>query len=117
MAEDMNVWFGLVKDAVGWLADEEKQRRSWYGHGPEVSSPSETFESFLGDAAVEEYLKRDNTGLNKRQLEALTHLTKMMRKLRTETPGSIDRKIGPAFIDDPRWKEVIKTAKETLSLL
>jgi len=113
----MNVWFGLVKDAVGWLADEDAQRRSWYGLGPEESSPDETFESFFGGAAMEDYIVRDNTGLNIRQLEALTRLTKMVRKLRNETPGSIDRKIGPDFINDPRWKEVIKTAKETLTLL
>jgi len=117
MAEDMNVWFGLVKDAVGWLADEEKQRRSWSGQGPEISSPGETFNSFLDDAAVEEYLKRDNTGLNQRQLEALTRLTKMMRKLSDETPTFIDKEIGAAFIDDPRWKAVILAAQEALALL
>ena len=117
MPEDMKVWFGLIKNAVGRLADEEMQRRSWYGHGPEVGSPGEIFCGFLDDAAVEEYLKRDNTGLNQRQLEALTRLTKLMLKLCDETPNSIDREIGPAFIDDPRWKLVIKTAKETQSLL
>jgi hypothetical protein len=117
MAEDMTVWFGLVKNAVGWLADEDAQRRAWFGLGPEQSSPGETFNAFLDDASVEEYLKRDNTGLNLRQRKALTGLTKMMRKLSDATPKLIDKEIGPAFIDDPRWKEVIKTAKETLALL
>jgi hypothetical protein len=114
MPEDMKVWHDLVKDKVAWLANEEAQRRSWYGLGPEISSPGETFNSFFGGTAVEEYLKRPDTGLTQQQLESLRDLTAMMRKLSNETPKYIDKEIGAGFIDDPRWQEIITMAKKTL---
>ncbi len=117
MPVDMRAWFLDIKDIVAFLADEKKQRRSWFGLGPEASSPDEAFCSYFDDLAIEEYISRQDTNLTRHQLAALTRLTSMMRTLSNETPSSIDRSIGPDFIEDPRWKEIIKTAANTLAVL
>lgn len=117
MSADMKAWSKIVKDAVSWLANEEAQRRAWFGIGPEIDSPDEAFNGFFNDAAIEDYIQRKDTGLNDVQLEELVYLVKIMNKLSDETPSSIDREIGPSFIDDPRWREVIEAAKRTQILL
>src|SRR5438477_8946197 len=96
---DMKLWLFNVKNAVDEIADEELQRRMWFGAGPEIGTPSEAFNRFFSDAAIKEFLQRPDTGLDHRQLEALRHLMNMMRELSDETPQNIDREIGPSFID------------------
>ena len=95
------------------IADEELQRRSWFGMGPEQSSPEEDFCQFFGDAAIEEFLNHDKNGLNDRQLRAGRFLLKMMKELSSQTPSTIE----PSFlIDDPRWIR-IRAAAARFSVL
>jgi hypothetical protein len=114
MAVDVKAWRQVVEDVVGGIADEAEQRRSWFGIGPEESSPDEDFCQFFGDAAIEEFLERRDTGLSKKQIEAGRHLLKLMRALADETPDHIE----PAnLIDDPRWQKIREVAARFHTLL
>ena len=114
MAIDVKAWRRVVEQTVDGLADEAMQRRAWFGLGPEESSPDEEFCMFFGDAAIEEFLEREDTGLTANQLEAGHHLVTLMRKLSDGTPDHIK----PAdLIDDPRWQKVRQAAARFHKLL
>jgi len=114
MAVNLNAWRTVLKQVVDGIADESLQRRAWFGIGPEISSPDEMFNQFFGDAAIEDFLKRSDTGLNDLQLEAGRYLTKLMRELSKQTAEHLD----PAnLIDDPRWRKVREAAARFTTLL
>ena len=114
MAADLTAWSTVVKQVVGGIADEDLQRRAWFGIGPEETSPDEDFCQFFDDAAIEEFLARDDTGLNQAQLECGRHLLVLMRELSDQTPEHIK----PAdLIDDPRWQEIREAAARFYKLL
>jgi len=113
MAADMRIWRRLVEDQVDDTANEDMQRRAWFGIGPEADSPDERFNKFLGDASVEDFLERSDTGFNEEQIQSLRYLTKLMRNLCNETEDYPP----PTFIDDHRWQKVIAAAKETKKIL
>jgi len=114
VAVDLNAWRSVVRQVVMAISDEKFQRRAWFGVGPEVSSPDEEFCKFFGDAAIEDFLKRSDNGLNKQQLDAGKHLLTLMRKLSDETPNHIQPS---SLIDDPRWQEVREAAAQFSTLL
>ncbi|MCO5081986.1 MAG: hypothetical protein M9955_10070 [Rhizobiaceae bacterium] len=114
MTADMNAWGKVVREAVAGLADEAVQRRSWFGLGPEVSSPDEAFNQFFGDAAIEEFLKLPENGLNQQQHDACAALVEMMETLSKYTPQSIS---SDTLIDDPRWVAIRAQAAQVSRLL
>lgn len=114
MTENLGSWRTVIKQVVESIADESLQRRAWFGIGPEVSSPDEMFNQFFGDAAIENFLERSDTGLNDKQMETAKHLTKLMRELSKQTPGHIDPSM---LIDDPRWRKVRKAAARFAAVL
>ena len=107
MPVNIDTWRRLIERVVGGLADEALQRRAWFGIGPEESSPDEEFCMFFDDAAIEEFLERDDNGLNDQQLQAGKHLVKLMNDLADQTPEHIEPE---NLIDDPRWGEIRMTA-------
>ena len=114
MPIDLSAWRKVIEQTVDGIADESYQRRSWFGLGPEISSPDEEFNTFFGDAAIEEFLQRDDTGLNDLQIEAGRYLVKLMNDLARQTPEHIE----PAdLIDDPRWKRIREAAARFSALL
>ena len=114
MPIDLIAWRNVIKQVVDGIADESLQRRAWFGVGPEQSSPDDEFNQFFGDAAIEDFLKRDDTGLNDLQIEAGRHLTRLMRQLSKETPEHIE----PSnLIDDPRWRKIREAASRFSALL
>jgi hypothetical protein len=114
MPIDLNSWRNVIKQVVDSIADENLQRRAWFGIGPEVSSPDDEFNAFFGDAAILEFLARDDTGLNDLQREAGRYLAKLMCDLSNETPDRIEPY---SFIDDPRWKKIREAAARFSTLL
>lgn len=114
MAVDIRAWRKALFEVVDALADEELQRRSWFGIGPEEWSPDEAFCQYFGDAGAEEFLDRADTGLNQWQIEAGRELTTLLRRLSDETSAHID----PAeLIDDPRWRKIRDAAARFRALL
>jgi hypothetical protein len=114
MALDLDAWRRVLEDIVDSIADEELQRRSWFGLGPEIWSPDEAFNQFFGDAAVEEFLDRGDTGLTRRQVNSGRKLVALMQELSAATPEHID----PAdLVDDPRWRRIRAAATRFRSLL
>ncbi|MFN3828410.1 MAG: hypothetical protein ACK4NR_12395 [Micavibrio sp.] len=114
MSVNMDLWFLNVWNSVDEIADEGFQRQAWFGIGDLIGSPSEAFNRFFSDAAMEDFIQRKDTGLNTQQLESLINLTKIMKELSNKTPVNIDTEIGGAFVDDPRWVEVREEAKKCL---
>src|SRR6266403_1201590 len=114
MAVDLDAWRNVVREVVGAIADESYQRRSWFGIGPEESSPDEDICQFFGDAAIEEFLDRKDTGLEAPQIKAGRHLVKLMSQFAAQTPEHIE----PAeLIDDPRWRKIREAAARFHTLL
>jgi hypothetical protein len=114
MALDLIAWRKLLEEVVDSIADEDLQRRAWFGRGPEVWSPDEAFCQFFGDAAIEELLDRNDSGLSEPQLRAGRDLMALMRELSDQTPEHIK----PSdLIDDPRWRRIRKAAARFHKLL
>jgi len=114
MAVDLKSWRNVIEQVVGAIADESLQRRAWFGIGPEMSSPDEHVCQFLGDAAIEDFLDRNDAGLSEPQIKAGRHLIKLMRDLLKETSGRLDRS---ELIDDPRWRNIREAAASFYKLL
>jgi hypothetical protein len=114
MAVDLKVWRNIVTEVVGEIADENLQRRAWFGIGPEVSSPEDDISAFFGDAAIEEFLNRDDTGLNETEIKAGRDLFELMSELADQTPEHIDPHV---LIDDPRWQKIREAAARFYKLL
>ena len=114
MAVDLNAWRKVLEEVVDSIADEDLQRRAWFGLGPEVWSPDEAFCQFFGDAAIEEFLDRNDAGLNEPQLKAGRDLMALMRELSDQTPEHIKPS---ELIDDPRWRKIRKAAARFRKLL
>jgi hypothetical protein len=111
---DIAAWRRVVEQTVSGVADEELQRRSWFGNGPEIFSPEEAFNQVLDDAALEEFLLLDSNGLTDLQRVSGKRFLKLVEDLSAQTPQFID----PAkLIDDPRWKLVRKSAAHFLAVL
>ena len=111
---NMDGWRTVIRQTVAGIADEAMQRRAWFGLGPEIDSPDETFCAFFGDAAFEEFLQRDDTDWSDTQLEAGRRLLELMQRLSDETPEHIE----PAdLIDDPRWINIREAAAHLSALL
>jgi hypothetical protein len=114
MPVDLFAWRTVIQQVVDGIGDEALQRRAWFGPGPEISSPDEMFNQFFGDAAVAEFLDRNDNGLNNLQRQAGIRLTRLMRELSDQTPGHIEAN---QLIDDPRWQAIRTAAAKFLALI
>jgi len=114
MSVDMGTWRKVVEQIVKGIADEELQRRAWFGIGPEESSPDEMTNQFFGDAAIEEFLRRRDTRLNDLQIKSGKHLIILMNEFSKQTPEVIDPS---KAIDDPRWRQIREAAGRFSDLL
>jgi hypothetical protein len=111
---DIDAWRRVVEQTISSIADEELQRRSWFGKGLEVFSPEEAFNQVLGDAALKEFLRLDDNRLTDLQRVAGKRFLSLMKNLSAQTPQFLD----PAkLIDDPRWKLVRRSAAHFLAIL
>jgi hypothetical protein len=113
----MQTWRKVVEQGTDGVADEKVQRRAWFGIGPEESSPEETINQFLGDAAIREFLGHKDSGLNDQQIESGRNLVQLLEELLKDLPRR-SKFIDPSMlIDDPRWKEIRKAATRFSMLL
>ena len=117
MPVNIEAWRKVVEQTVDGIADEEFQRRAWFGVGPEESSPEETINQFLGDAAIREFLGRADTGLNDQQIESGRNLIILIEDLLKGMPKGYKFFDPSKLIDDPKWKEIRKAATLFLALL
>jgi hypothetical protein len=117
MTIDLTAWRRVLEEVVDAISDEDLQRRAWFGIGPEESSPDEDICQFFGDAAIEEFLDRDDTGLNAAQIDAGRRLVAMMRELSDKTDRATGHIKPSELIDDPRWQEIRRAAADFRKLL
>jgi hypothetical protein len=89
------------------------QRRAWFELGPEVSSPDEDVNQFADDSAFEEFLAREDNGLNADQLATGRRLFGLVKRFADETPQHLEP---TEVIDDPRWKQIRVAAREFLDI-
>ena len=114
MPMDMNIWRNNIRQAVDSIADEQYQRRAWFGGGPEESSPTEEYCMLFDNGAIEDFLCRNDAGLNQYQIDSGKHLVELMNQLSKTVP----KHINPSdLIDDPRWVKIRQAAKDFLAML
>ena len=114
MAADMKVWRKVLLQIVEAVADEEFQRRAWFGIGPEQSSPGETVNQFFSNAAFQDFLARHDNGLSREQTNAGRQLYDLMERFISNTPVHLKPE---QVIDEPRWGEIRQVAKRFLELM
>ena len=114
MAVDASRWRESAREIIGSVADESFQRTAWFGKGPFISSPEETYNAVFSDLALEEFIACPDVALNDLERAAATKLVSKMRyfeKLIGEdlTPDTV--------IDHPVWREVREAAQRVLDVL
>jgi hypothetical protein len=107
-------WKILVRDAVQHVADEEYQRRSWFGLSPtECSSPDEVLQTF-DDLDFSEFLASGEVNLTDQQRVAGKTLEAEMDRFAQATPIQPDPGL---VINDERWIEIQSAAGKILEAL
>jgi hypothetical protein len=73
---DRGAWKALIVAALDNMANEELQRRSWTGIGPEVSSPIEMICALFDDAILMEFIAiyRNTLSLDIVNLTRFSHI-------------------------------------------
>ena len=115
MSTDMRVWRQRAVNQLKIMADEEFQRKVWFGHGEGrwVDSPTEQICKY-DDLFVPIILQNPESGLTANEKESLASIDRMMDDLVESTPDSISPEY---LIDDPRWVAIRKQAAMTLDVL
>jgi len=114
MSSHVAAWRKVVEQVVRAIANEDLQRRAWFGAGPEEDSPDEMLNQFFGDAAIEEFLVSKDNGLDNLQSQLGMNLLKLMKELSKQTPQHIE----PSdLIDDPRWRKIREAAAQFSAVL
>src|SRR5437868_6050092 len=110
---DFENWKKMIVEAATRISDRNYQQRSWFGQGPEISSPDELYNGFFDDSMIEKFLEAHGTSLTKAQRAAAHELIQKLNKYADETPEFPD----PAkVIDDPAWQEIQHSALELVEL-
>lgn len=110
MEFDFALWKQNILNEVRNIADEDRQRRSWLGVGPEADSPVEQICAF-DDARVPEFIASPKNGLNQAQRESLAHLTQLIDKFMAHAPLSLKP---VELLDDANWRQIREQAKIAL---
>ena len=106
------LWKKHVFDVVRQISDPDYQRRSWFGIGPEQSSPTEMFCMLFDDLLFEEFTKNNPAELSPAQIRAACVLIAAM----DEFDGSSTSELSPSKVfDDHRWQRVRQAAQALLN--
>ncbi len=97
-----------LKWALQGIADEQMQRRAWFGLGTEETSPDEAVNQFYG-FDMDGLLASGR--LSEPQKRSLTVLRKKMDAFCAATPEFLKAE---DVVDDPRWGELRQLASELL---
>ena len=107
-------WTKLIKESAEHVADRAYQERSWFGQGPEVSSPDEMFCRMFDDLDLEEYLKSGQVSLTPAQKGKGEQLRDAMNRYAARTGVSLDPS---EVINDPAWEKIRKAAADFANTL
>lgn len=102
------VWAKRVVAAIGRIADLAFQHRAWLGHGPEVASFLETYNT-LYDQAFENFLVQTapewaQTGLPRAVRQEMIRLNQLLEAYQV-VGEDVD------ILADPTWHEVVHQAQ------
>ncbi|SFQ83429.1 hypothetical protein [Hymenobacter arizonensis] len=110
---DFTLWKRKVLDAIQDLADLGYQKRAWLGGGEEVASFVETVAALLDDSFFDQFLDeapRSQTQLDDDSWAAMDQLRKLIYAYE-------EAETDDAILKDPKWHEVVKQAREVMSLV
>jgi hypothetical protein len=96
-------WGDAILVAVRHIADEDFQRRSWTGKGPEVSSPSELYCEIFDDCNLEKFISNPPLFVSQSSLSNLSELRDLMRLIRHD---EIDDADPLKLIESPSWIKI-----------
>jgi hypothetical protein len=104
---DFGTWKNIIMDFAIQVSDREYQRLSWFGKGPEVSSPDELYNGLFDDGMINEFLEKYAHDLTPEQCDAGKKLVRQMNHYAAVSPKSLNP---TDVIDDPRWEEIRQSA-------
>ena len=108
------VWANRVVAAIGRIADPAFQQRAWLGHGPEVASFLETYNT-LYDQAFEDFLVQpepewEQTGLPHAVRREMIRLDQLLEAY--QVAGS-----DADILADAAWHAVVHQAQRVLQII
>ena len=91
--------------AIRHISDEAYQRRAWFGHGPEVSSPSEIYNEFFDECQVDQFIADPPTYVSASTVTELANLRNEMDLLDIEDDEAT------ALFESSSWSKIRKRAR------
>jgi len=105
-------WKGRIVDCVRAISDEQYQRRSWFGVGPDVNSPDEMICEVFDDLNVPDFVLRYSSVLTKAELQTAHDFLAAFTAFADSTPPHLDPNV--VFVDK-RWKHIRTLAGRMLN--
>ena len=101
-------WLNGIRHTIAEISSESLQARSWFGRGPEVSSPDEMYDHLYDDLAFHDYFALHGNELTDEQRNIWRGLDEALQKYSAETPTTLD----PLTVfNDRRWHEIRRIAE------
>ena len=97
---------------IGRIADSAFQQRAWLGHGPEVASFLETYNT-LYDRAFDDFLRQpdwEQTGLPHAVRQEMIQLDQMLEAYQVAGEDA-------DILADPAWHSVVHQAQRVLQMI
>jgi hypothetical protein len=100
-------WTSKIVDVARDIASRDFQERSWFGIGPEVSSPNELYNTLFDDCTLDLFLETYGASLTAQQRIACANLKSQLEQYdehrhRLDDPRQV--------LNDPEWQEVRQVA-------
>lgn len=106
-------WLEIARPAIEAFANRAFQSRAWFGHGPEVSSPTEVI-CQLFDFRFDKTSQDPSFDLSNEQRAACARFGEMVDGYARSHKGHLDEH---EVIDDPEWERIRQAAADLLKIL
>jgi hypothetical protein len=106
-----SIWEQNVITAISHIADEAYQRRSWFGIGPEVSSPTEIISVLFDDYQFDEYVRLKARSADRSLTDVLLDLQARLDEL------EVDDALAAQLLVSDEWVSIRKLARRAADML
>lgn len=106
-------WLKTFRYELAHIADEEYQRRVWFGLDPKyIGSPDETMSDIYDGLYVEDILSgKIKVDLTPEQMEVLREFMAVYGPYIDAWPDWPDLPTAQEVLDDPKWKDIVAAAQ------
>lgn len=105
------IWLKNILISLNHIADRDYQSRSWFGVGPEVSSPSEVYNELFDDCRINEFIDLYRGSFPKILIEEISNLIDAMEAI------DFDDSRASEHFWSSGWEEVRKIARRAADAL